>query len=266
MNMIVCCKQIFDPEAPPASFKIDAANNKVIPPTNVPLVISPFDANAVEAALKIKDAQGGKITVISMGNNLDVKVAKSPLSMGGDDLVLLDDKAFENGDSWSTALVLSAAIKKIGEYDLILCGRQAADWDAGQVGSGIAQILGIPIISLAKKIEAADGKIKVERVLADGYQVVEAALPALVTVSNEIGEPRIAKLQGIMAAGKKQPIIWKPADLGLEESQLGPNARKTVLLKLFQPVRESKCEMVEGESAAEAGEKLADKLREAKLV
>ncbi|HJX04066.1 MAG TPA: electron transfer flavoprotein subunit beta/FixA family protein, partial [Dehalococcoidia bacterium] len=196
MNMIVCCKQIIDPEAPPSSFKIDAANNKVIPPPNVPLVISPFDANAVEAALKIKDKQGGKITILSMGSNLDIKVAKSPLSMGADELILLDDKSFEGGDSWTTASALVKAIEKIGQFDIIFCGRQAADWDAGQVGSGIAQFLGLPIVTLAKKIEVSEGKAKIERVVADGYQVVEVTLPAVITVSNEIGEPRIAKLQG----------------------------------------------------------------------
>lgn len=266
MNMIVCCKQIIDPEAPPASFKIDAASNRVIPPPNVPLVISPFDANAVEAALKVKDKQGGKITILSMGSNLDVKVAKSPLSMGSDELVLLDDKAFEGGDSWTTANALAKAIQKIGQFDVIFCGRQAADWDAGQVGSGLAQILGLPIVTLAKKVEIADGKARIERVVPDGYQVVEVTLPAIITVSNEIGEPRIAKLQGIMAAGKKQPIVWKPADIGIDESQLGESGRKSRLLKLFQPVREGKCEMIQGETLLEAAEKLGDKLREAKLV
>ena len=136
MNMIVCCKQVIDPEAPPASFKVDAASNTVIPPPGVPPVISPFDENAVEAALKIKDAQGGKITAISLGANLTRDVVKKPLSMGADELVLLEDEAFVNGDSWSTAYALAMAIKKIGEYDIIFCGRQAADWDSGQVGSG----------------------------------------------------------------------------------------------------------------------------------
>ncbi len=266
MNMIVCCKQIIDPEAPPSSFKIDSSTNKVIPPPNVPLVISPFDANAVEAALKIKDKQASKITILSLGSNLDVKVAKNPLSMGADELVLLDDKAFEDGDSFSTAYALAMAIKKIGQFDIIFCGRQAADWDAGQVGSGIAQILGIPIVTLAKKVEVADGKAKVERVIADGFQVIEVTLPALITVSNEIGEPRIAKLQGIMAAAKKQPIVWKPADIGVEASQVGAAGRKSKLLKLFQPVREGKVELLAGETPAEAGEKLAEKLREVKLI
>jgi electron transfer flavoprotein beta subunit len=266
MNMIVCCKQVLDPEAPPASFKIDAGSNKVVPPADVPPVISPFDENAVEAALRIKDAQGGKITIISMGNNLVRDVVKKPLSMGADELILLEDAAFEGGDSWTTAHALSTAIKKIGEYDLIFCGRQAADWDAGQVGAGIAEILGIPSVTLAKKVEVADGKAKVERVVTDGYQVVEVTLPALITVSNELGEARYATLKGIMAAAKKQPTIWKPADIGLDPAEIGETGRKTKLLKLFQPVREGKCEFIEADTPAEAGTKLADKLREAKLI
>src|SRR4030042_6861129 len=136
MNIIVCCKQVPDPEAPPASFKIDAARNQVVPPPNVPPVISPFDENAVEAALKIKDKQGGKVTVISMGNNLSRDVVKKPLSMGADELILLEDPAFEGGDSWSNAYSLAAAIKTIGKYDIIFFGRQAADWDSGEVGTG----------------------------------------------------------------------------------------------------------------------------------
>ena len=143
MNMIVCAKQVIDPEAPPASFKIDTANNRVIPPEGVPPVISPFDENAVEAALRIKDKQDSKITVLSLGNNLVRDVVKKPLSMGADELVLLEDEGFVGGDSWSTAYALAMAIKKIGEYDLIFCGRQAADWDSGQVGSGIAEFLGL---------------------------------------------------------------------------------------------------------------------------
>ena len=266
LNMIVCCKQVLDPEAPPASFKIDPASNKVVPPPGVAPVISPFDEQAVEAALRIKDKQGGKITVISLGTNLLRDVVKKPLSMGADELILLEDEAFEGGDSWSTAYALAMAIKKIGEFDLIFCGRQAADWDAGQVGSGIAEILGIPSVTVAKKVEVTDGKARVERVIADGYQVVEVTLPALITTSNELGEARYATLKGIMAAAKKQPTIWKPADIGADTSKIGVAGRKTKLLKLFQPVKEGKCDIVEADSPAEAGAKLAAKLREAKLI
>jgi electron transfer flavoprotein beta subunit len=264
--MIVCCKQILDPEAPPASFKIDPSTNKVIPPPGVAPVVSPFDEQAVEAALRLKDAQGGKITVLSMGNNMLRDVVKKPLSMGADELVLLEDEAFEGGDSWSTAFALATAIKKVGEFDIIFCGRQAADWDAGQVGSGIAEILGIPSVTVAKKVEVADGKARVERVITDGYQVIEVALPALITVSNELGEARYATLKGIMAASKKQPVVWKPADIGLDASKIGAAGRKTKLVKLFQPVKEGKCEVVEADTPADAGSKLAARLREAKLI
>ncbi len=266
MNMIVCCKQVIDPEAPPASFKVDASANKVVPPPGVPPVISPFDENAVEAALKIKDAKGGKITVLTLGTNLLRDVVKKPLSMGADELILLEDEAYVGGDSWSTAYALAMAIKKIGQYDLVFCGRQAADWDAGQVGSGIAEILGLPSVTLAKKIESVNGKVKVERVLADGYEVVEVSLPALITVSNELGEPRYPTIKGIMAAKRKEPVIWKPADIGIEPSQLGAAGRRAKLLKLFQPVREGKCEIIEGETLEEAAIGLAAKLREAKVL
>jgi len=264
--MIVCCKQVIDPEAPPASFKIDAASNQVVPPQGVPPVISPFDENAVEAALRIKDAQGGKITAVSLGDKLLRDVVKKPLSMGADELVLLEDEAFTEGDSWSTAFALAKAIEKIGEYDIILCGRQASDWDAGQVGSGIAEILGLPSVTLAKKIEVSDGKARIERVTTDGYQVVEVGLPALVTVSNELGEPRYATIKGIMTAKRKEPTVWKPADIGVDPAQIGGAGRRAKMQKIFQPVREGECEIVEGETPEEAAANLAQRLREVKLL
>jgi len=264
--MIVCAKQVIDPEAPPASFKIDPSANKVVPPPGVPPVISPFDEQAVEAALRIKDAQGGKITILSLGTNLLREVVKRPLAMGADELILLEDDAFTEGDSWSTAYALAMAIEKIGEYDLIFCGRQAGDWDAGQVGSGIAEILGLPSVTVAQKIDITDGKAKVERVTADGYEVIEVSLPVLITVSNELGEPRYPKITGIMAAKKKEPIIWKPADIGLDASQVGGAGRRIKLLKLFQPIHEGKCEIIEGENPEEAGANLATKLRESKIL
>jgi electron transfer flavoprotein beta subunit len=266
MNMIVCCKQVIDPEAPPASFKVDTSAKKAIPPQGVPPVISPFDENALEAALKIKDAQGGKITVVSLGVNLLRDVVKKPLSMGADELVLLEDEAFAEGDGWSIAYALAMAIKKIGGYDIIFCGRQAADWDNGQVGSGIAEILGLPCVTLARKINVNDSKARVERVTADGYEVIEVSLPALITVSNELGEARYPTIKGIMAAKRKEPVVWKPGDIGVETSQLGATGRRTKLLKLFQPVREGKCEIIEGENPEEAAASLALKLREAKVL
>ena len=266
MNMIVCVKQVIDPEAPPAIFKIDASSNKLVPPLGVSSVISPFDENAVEAALRIKDIQGGKITVISLGANLLREVVKKPLSMGADELILLEDEAFADGDSWSTAYALAMTIKKIGDYDLIFCGRQAADWNAGQIGSGIAEMLGLPSVTVARKVDIIDGKARVDRVTTDGYEVIEVSLPALITVSNELGEPRYPTIKGIMMAKKMEPIVLKPADIGVEPSQVGAAGRRTKLLKLFQPVHDGKCDFIEGESPEEAGINLALKLREAKLL
>jgi electron transfer flavoprotein beta subunit len=266
MNMIVCIKQVIDPEAPPASFKIDPAGNKVVPPAGVSPVVDPYAEYAVEAALKLKDASGGKITALSLGSNQLRDIVKKPLAMGADELVLLEDEAFDEGDSWSTAYALATAIKKIGEYDIIFCGREASDWNAGQVGSGIAEILGLPSVTLAGKIDIADGKAKVQRKTDDGYEVVEVSLPCLITVSNEIGEPRYPTIKGIMAAKKKEPVVWKPADIGVEAAQVGAGGRYTKLQKLFQPVREGKCEVIEGESPEEAAVNLAVKLREVKVL
>ena len=141
VRIIVCMKQVLDPEAPSSAFQIDPEAKRVIPPKGVPPVLNPFDENALEAALRIKDTQGAEITVISMGRNLAKPVVRKSLAVGVEQLILLEDDAFEELDSSSTAHVLALAIKKIGEYDLILCGREAADTDAGQVGSGIAEIL-----------------------------------------------------------------------------------------------------------------------------
>jgi electron transfer flavoprotein beta subunit len=266
MNMVVCIKQVIDPEAPPASFKIDAAANKVVPPQGVAPVIDPYAEYGVEAALKIKDAKGGKVTALSLGSNQLRDIVKKPLAMGADELILLEDEAFDGGDSWSTAYALAMAIKKIGAYDIIFCGREASDWNAGQVGSGIAEILGLPSVTLVKKVEPTDGKARVERVTDEGYEVIEVSLPCVITVSNEIGEPRYPTIKGIMGAKKIEPIVWKPADIGVEASQIGAQGRHIKLEKLFQPVREGKCEMVEGEGPEEAAVNLALKLREVKVL
>ena len=261
-RVIVCMKQVIDPEAPASLFKVDTEAKRAIPPKGTPPVLNPFDENALEAALKIKDAQDTKITVLSMGRNLARPVVKKSLAAGANELVLLEDDTFEDLDSYSTACILARAIKKIGEYDLILCGREAADTDAGQVGSGIAEILGIPSITIAGKIEVNDQKIKVDRVLADGYEVIEAPMPALITASNEIGELRYPSIKAVMEAQKKEATVWSANDLQVEPSGM----KRTNLLKLYQPVRESECEIIESESPEEAGANLAVKLRESGMI
>lgn len=194
------------------------------------------------------------------------EVVKKPLSMGADDLILLEDDAFAGGDSYSTAYALAMAIKKIGDYDLILCGRQSADWDDGQVGSGIAAMLELPVITVARKIEIVDNKALVERLTDDGYEVIESPLPAVVSVSNEIGEPRYPTVRGIMAAKKREPVVWKAADIGVEPSQAGAAGRRSRLVKLFQPIHDGKCEFIESNTPEEAAVILADRLKLEKLI
>jgi electron transfer flavoprotein beta subunit len=262
MKIIVCIKQVIDPEAPVSSFKVDPEARRVIPPKGTPPVLNPFDQNALEAALKIKDTQGAEITVIMMGRNLSKAVARKSLAVSADRLILLEDDTFEDLDSYATVYILVAAIKRIGEYDLILCGRQASDTDAGVVGSGIAEILGIPSISVARKIDPKDKQLIVERVVSDGYIVIQVSMSALITTSNEVGELRSAALPAIMAAQKKEITVWNAIYLGVEPHKL----KQTHLLKLFQPVRDSKCEFIEGKTPEEKGVNLALQLKEAKLI
>jgi electron transfer flavoprotein beta subunit len=265
--MIVCVKQVPDPETPPSSFRVDEAANKVVPAAGVQPVISQFDAIAVEAALRIRDAAGeGKITVVSMGAAGARDVIKHGLAMGADEGLLLSDPAFEDGDSYTTALVITTAIKKLGEFDVVLCGRQAVDWDMGVTGSAMAEILGLPIVTIAKGVEHKDGKLVVERVLSDGFETVEVPVPCVVTVSNEMGEPRYPKLQQIMAAARKQVTVWAASDLGLDAGQVGKQGVRLSLERLFIPVVEGRCEFVEGDTPEEAANALAQKMREAKLV
>ncbi len=266
MDMIVCVKQVPDPEMPPSSFRIDPEANRVIPAAGVSPVLNGFDEQAVEAALRIKETHGGKVTVITLGKDLVPDVTNKPLAMGADEMVIVWDDAFEGGDSYSTAHALAATIKKMGKYDLIFCGRQASDWDAGQVGPGIAEILGIPCVTFAKGVKATDGKVSVERIVLNGSEVVEAPMPCLITVSNELGEPRYPTLRGIMAAGRKPRIRWNAKDLGIDPSKIGAAGARTKLLRLFTPEKVSSCEMVVADTAAGAGKQLALKLREAGII
>ncbi len=260
MHTIVCIKQVPDPEIPPAKFKIDPETKRVIPPPGVPPVISVYDERAVEAALRLKDKHKGKITVISMGSGKVSDVVRHALSMGADEGYALEDEVFENLDSFGTAYVLGKAIQKIGGYDLILCGRQAADWGAGQVGSILAEILGIPVITLACSIELVDKSLRVKRIIKDGFEVLETPIPSLITVSSEIGLPRLPAGMSLMLARKKQIPVWKAKDIGADPSQLDKTKAHTEITDLSIPSRKTECEMVTGATPNEAAINLALKL------
>ena len=262
MNTIVCVKQVLDPEIPPAKFQIDPDAKQVIPPPGVPPVISVYDERAVEAACRLKDMHKGKITVISMGSEKAADVIKHAISMGADDGFVLQDTAFENLDSFGTAHVLSKAIQKIGEYDLVLCGREAADWSAGQVGSILAEKLGIPVVTRAGDIEVKDKTLRVKRIVNDGFEVLEAPMPSLVTIGSEIGMPRLPVGVRLMMVRRKQIPVWNAQAIGAEPSQLDKANAHTEITGLSVPTRKTECEIIAGDTPSEAAVKLAVKLSE----
>jgi electron transfer flavoprotein beta subunit len=267
VNIIVCVKQIPDPETPSASFKVDEAARKVIPAQGIAPVVNPFDPQATEAALRLNEADGGgKVTVISLGPESARDAIKHALAMGADEGVLLNDPGFDGIDNFQTAVALAKTIEKLGGADLVLMGRTAADWDMGVVPAGVGQLLGMPVATIAKAIEKSGNSLKVERVLDDGFQTVEVPLPAVVSVSNEFGEPRYPQLRQIMLAAKKTVQIWSAADIGMSADELGAANRWLPLEALYVPKVESNVEIIEGDSPEEKAHNLALKLRAAKLV
>lgn len=267
MHIVVCAKQIPDPETPPSAFKIDPAANKVIPAPGIAPVLSQFDGIAAEAALRIKEAgEDVNITVVSMGAESAQQAIKQVLAMGADEGVLLNDPAFEDGDSHTTAKVLGAAIQKLGDVDMVVCGRQAADWDMGQVGLLIAEHLGWPVAIIAKNVTLEGATLKVQRVLEDGFETVATELPAVVTVSNEFGEPRYPKLPQIMAAAKKTVTHWTAADLELDASEVGAAGARLKLEKLFIPETGGQVELIEGDTPEQQAAALVAKLRADKIL
>jgi electron transfer flavoprotein beta subunit len=266
MDIVVCIKQVPDPEIPTSQFKVDEAARTVVPPPGVAPVISTFDLHAIEAAVQLKEQQGGKVTVISLGSSAVRDALKRAIAMGCDAAVQLEDAAFEGGDSFATATALAAAIRKLDRFDLVLTGRQASDWDSGQVPSALAELLNVAGAVPVQKVEVRDGDLYVERVTEDGYQPITMPIPSVLGISNEINQPRYPTLRGIMASGKVPIPVWSAADLGLAPEQLGERGRRVILERLYVPVQESTCDFIEADTPQEAGEKLALRLREARLI
>ncbi|MEE8369184.1 MAG: electron transfer flavoprotein subunit beta/FixA family protein [Dehalococcoidia bacterium] len=263
MPHIICCvKQVPDPETPSSQFRVDGATKKVLPVPGIQPVPSQFDTIGVEAAMRIKDKVGDTtVTVLSVGPDSSRDSIKHCLAMGADEGVHVNDPALAEADHWATAEALAAAIQKLAPYDLVICGRQAVDWDMGVVGSTLGEILGVPVVTIAKDVQYEGGKVTVERVLPDGFETVEAPTPCVVTVSNELGEPRYPQLRQIMMAARKEVKVWTTADLGQAEFK-----NRVSLQALFVPDTSVETEFIEGDTAVEKAEKLAQRLREAKLI
>ncbi len=264
LNVIVTAKQVIDPDMPLSAMRVGEDGRRVVTPATLAPVVNGFDEVAIEAALRLKDNQNAKITVLSVGSQFNLDVIRKPLAMGADTLILCQDTIFADlTDSFTTSQVLAAAVRKVGDFDLLLCGRQASDWDNAQVPLMLAEMLDVACVPLAQKVEVDQGRVIVERLAPDGYDVVEADLPVLVTVSNELGAPRYPNMRNLMAAKRKRPVTWTCADLGLEPSELTPRVE---VLELYARERSQDCEFITGEDGAAAAEKLAGTLREAGLI
>lgn len=257
MNIVVCVKQV------PATteVKINPSDNTIVR-EGVESIINPFDTYAVEESLRLRERFGGVITVLSMGIPSVESMLRDTVALGVDEAVLLSDRAFAGSDSLATAYALSMAIKKLGPYDLIICGKQASDGDTAQVGPGLAEKLGIPHTTYVKKIENInDGKIRCQRMTDDGYETVDMELPALITVVKEINEPRLPSLKCMMRAKKYQVRIMNADDIAADKSRCGLNGSPTQVIKTYIPQHCSASEMLEGtpsEQAAALVGKLAD--------
>jgi len=215
---------------------------KINPETNtliregVKSIINPFDMYAIEEAVRLKEKFSGKTTVITMGPPQAESALREAISMGIDEAILICDRAFAGSDTWATSYTLAAAIKKIATYDLILCGKQASDGDTAQVGPGISAHLDIPQVTYVKKIEEVkDNSMRVERLMEEGYEVIETPLPALLTVVKEINEPRLPSLKGMLRAKQAKITVWTHKDLNLQPQDVGLCGSPTQVVKIFTP-------------------------------
>jgi electron transfer flavoprotein alpha/beta subunit len=260
VNIIVCIKQVPDT----AEVRINPETNTLIR-EGVPSIVNPYDLHALEAALQISEKTGGKVTVITMGPPQAEDALREALSMGADEVRLISDRAFAGADTWATSYALYKAIEKIG-YDIILCGKQAIDGDTAQVGPEVAEFLNIPHIAYVRMIdELAGGMIRVQRLMDDGYDVVESSLPVLLTVVREINTPRLPSLKGKMAAKKAVISRMDLKAIGAEEENVGLKGSPTQVRNIFAPQAKTDRKMLEG-SIEEQVEALVKELRGLKCV
>jgi len=257
MHFIVCIKQV--PNT--ADVRINPETNTLMR-EGVESIINPFDMYAIEEALRLKARLGGKVTAISMGPPQAETALREAISMGVDDGILLTDRAFAGSDTWATSYTLAMAIRKLGQFDLIICGKQASDGDTAQVGPGIATHLDLPQITYVRKMETIDERrIVAERLLENGYEVIEAPLPCLLTVVKEINEPRLPSLKGKLAAKKAVITKWGAADLPVEKGKIGLEGSPTKVVKIFTPKPREGGEILVGEPEVVV-EKLVARLKD----
>ena len=262
MEIVVCVKQVPDT----TEIKIDPVTNTLIR-QGVPSIVNPFDKNALEAALQLKTQYGGKVTVLSMGPPQAKEALKECLAMGADEAILMSDRAFGGSDTLATSNTLAAGIKKIGKVDIIICGKQAIDGDTAQVGPEMAEHLDLTQVTYVSKIETIDGdRIRVQREHEEGYEVIDAQMPVLLTVVKSINEPRAATVKGLMKANRKEITVWTVDDITVNASAIGLKGSPTQVRRIFTPEQRVQGELIEADTAREAAAILASRLVAIKII
>lgn len=241
MKIVVCIKQVPDT----SEVRINPETNTLIR-DGVPSIINPYDTHAIEAGLMIKEKTGASVTVITMGPPQAEAALRDAISMGADDAALISDRAFAGSDTWATAYTLARAVEHLGA-DIIICGKQAIDGDTAQVGPEMAEFLGIPHVAYIRRIdEVRDNSIVVQRLMDDGFDVVESSIPVLLTVVRELNVPRLPSLKGKMAAKKAQIRKLTAADIKADEGSLGLKGSPTQVRNIFAPEAKKDRKMLTG--------------------
>jgi electron transfer flavoprotein beta subunit len=263
VKTVVCTKQVPDT----TDVRINPDTGTLIR-EGVESITNPFDEFAIEEALLTREKYDGEVHVITMGPPQAIEVLRNAMAMGVDQTYLLTDEAFAGADTLATAYTLAKAIEKIGDVDLVICGKQAIDGDTAQVGPGIATRLDIPQLTYVSKVREIDPekrRIVVERMIEDGKEVVESSLPALMTVVKDINEPRLPSLLGIKKAARAEIPTWTAADLNVEPDSVGLEGSPTYVMRVFTPEQRGGGEILQGE-IPEVVSQLIDKLLEAKVI
>ncbi len=261
MNIVVCIKQVPDT----TKVKIDPETNTLVR-EGVESIINPFDLYAIEEGVRLREAQGGTVKVITMGPPQAESALREAISLGADESILVSDRAFAGSDTWATAYTLAAAIRTIGPVDLIICGKQAIDGDTAQVGPSLADQLEIPFVAFVRRVrEVGEDAMVVERMFEEGYEVVRLPLPGLMTVVKEINEPRLPSLKGKMRAKKAEILRIERSAIEVEDVHLGLDGSPTRVVKIFSPELKKAGEKWQEDPDVMA-EKLVANLRAQKII
>lgn len=262
MNIVVCVKQVPDT----TEIKIDPVKNTLIR-TGVPSILNPFDRNAVETALQLKDTCGGTVTVISMGPPQAKAVLREALSMGADKAYLITDRAFGGSDTYATSYILSSAIRHLGPFDVVLGGKQAIDGDTGQTAPSIAEHLGLTRLTYVLDLEVKGEKVIARRQVEEGVEVIEAAMPVLCTATKESNKPRYATIRGKLDSLKAEIPELTLADMEaiIDTTKIGLKGSPTKVKATFTPQRTANGVNIEGDAKTMAAG-LLDQLTEAKVL